>query len=69
MLHLPTRRGDERGFIHKKGSFLRRVGRGLIGGIPVVGGVVTGIGEALGVFKGPTGGQAGCPPGLAATSA
>jgi len=73
MLSLRTVLGDERGFIHKRGSFLRKLGKKVLGGVPVVGGIATGIGEAVGVFQGPgtisttsvvPGGFKGCPPGF-----
>lgn len=67
-----TSPADERGFIHKRGSFLRRIGRKVVGGIPVVGGLVETIGEGVGVFEGrrriPSAGafpvQRGCPAGF-----
>jgi len=42
---------DEGGFIHKRGSFFRKIGKKIVGGLPVVGGIVTGLGEGLGVFE------------------
>lgn len=47
-----TAPGDERGFIHKRGSFLRRLGQRVVSNIPIVGGVVAEIGAGLGVFEG-----------------
>jgi len=51
MLYLPSARGDSRGFIHKKGSFFRKIGKKIVGGIPVVGGLVETLGEGAGLFE------------------
>jgi len=51
MLYLPAARGDERGFIHKRGSFFRKIGQKIVGGLPVVGGLVSQIGEGVGIFE------------------
>jgi len=52
--------GDERGFIHRKGSFFRRIAGKVAGSVPVVGGIAQ---ELIGAIPG-AGGQAGCPPGF-----
>ncbi len=54
MLNLRPVLGDERGFIHRKGSFLRKIGKKVLGGVPIVGGIATGIGEAVGFFGPPS---------------
>jgi len=51
MLYLPAARGDERGFIHKRGSFFRKIGKKIVGGLPVVGGLVEGLAEGAGIFE------------------
>ncbi len=66
---------DERGFIHKRGSFFRRVAKKLVSSVPVVGGVVEALGTQVGVFEGPPSDLrvhrqvpqkgSGCPPGFA----
>jgi len=44
--------GEQRNFIHKRGSFLRRVAKKVISGVPVVGGVAAEIGSRVGFFNG-----------------
>ena len=59
--------GDEREFIHRKGSFLRKLAQRVVGGVPIVGGVASElIGAIPGVGGGAVvpGGSRGCPPGF-----
>ena len=55
--------GEQRGFIHRKGSFFRKLGGTILGNVPVVGGIAKGILQGVGVLEGPGIGAAGCPPG------
>jgi len=59
---------DERGFIHKRGSFFRRIAKKVVGSVPLVGGVAS---ELIGAIPSFGGGGAmtvpaatGCPPGF-----
>ena len=60
--------GDERDFIHRKGSFLRRIGKKVLGGVPLVGGAATAIGEGLGIFESGGTGIPGRVPRVAAVN-
>ena len=69
--HNLGRPGDVRGFIHRTiGRAIGSIGSGLLGGIPIVGGLASGLfdqtlGRALGSTSVPQGSQ--CPPGFIAT--
>ncbi len=51
--------GDERGIIHRRGSFFRRLGGTLLGSVPIVGGVAKGLLETAGVLESRA---TACPP-------